>query len=433
MHPFSFPLLAESGRISDRALAKNKDAIYICTMVSTQTRKQPGSKDRIVKDGRINLTMNFGIRKGGLTKKQLGNPGVTDETWIAIEGWASQPLKDDIWDLIPLSTWNDEAFERFEMNPIMLYNHREPIGVWDEWEVVEGATPEESGLRVIGRVNRNWSDAWKVSDGILKTLSIQADIYDWRWNEELEAYLLTVIKLIEISVVDIPMLQSAVSELKSFIASAEADKSNNKNLDDMKYKELVKKLFTNINNALTEKGRDPIEFEDGQEEKAVAAVSKAIDEMVAENGETADLDQGALAEKVVSILEGDSSSESVNPDPNPTPDPAPSVNSNGFEAVGIEEITKRLDTLEKNLQATTGILKTISDKLASKDEKDDAIESSLGQIQKQLLFGKKPKEDSEGDPVPHIQSSTESKFKSGLGTGFQKVGMTAEAKAKTTE
>ena len=138
-----------------------------------------------------------------------------DEDFIYIGGHVSTTDSDSHRDIIPTSTWQKpESLERFRKNPIVLLNHDidKPIGkaILDEIKVTE------KGLYMMLAIDKTIKEASQIKKGILKAFSIRFILENYYYNSELDAFVITELKLLEVSVVSIPANENTISDyLKS--------------------------------------------------------------------------------------------------------------------------------------------------------------------------------------------------------------------------
>lgn len=142
---------------------------------------------------------------------------------ITIEGFASTSSKDRAWDIIPVTAWADpDARANYLMNPIVLayHDHTQPIGTCLDLE------PKEGGLfvriKLVRSLNVKVFDA--VRSGVLKSFSVGFRLKDLEYDEDNDAFILTKLELIEISVVSVPCNPEAVFQVIKSIKVSERNK-----------------------------------------------------------------------------------------------------------------------------------------------------------------------------------------------------------------
>jgi len=152
-----------------------------------------------------------------LVGKTIVMPGILQksEEDDTIEGWATTGAI-DLDNQIIEPTAFEEDLPAFMKNPIMRFMHEYPVGKWLD------AKAEVKGLYVKGKfasTERAKEVKQLVDEGIVKGLSIAAKIKEdgteWRHDDELDQDILhfTKLRLLEISVVDVPANPEAMLEL----------------------------------------------------------------------------------------------------------------------------------------------------------------------------------------------------------------------------
>ncbi len=138
---------------------------------------------------------------------------------ITIEGFASTSSKDRSWDIIPGTAWADpEARANYLMNPIVLafHDHKKPIGTCESLEVKDGGLFVR--IKLVRSLNEKVFDA--VRSGVLKSFSVGFRLLDLEYDQDTDAFILTKLELMEISVVSVPCNPEAVFQvIKSFKVS----------------------------------------------------------------------------------------------------------------------------------------------------------------------------------------------------------------------
>lgn len=144
------------------------------------------------------------------------NESSSDE--LTIEGFASTDDKDRTWDIIPGTTWADpEAQANYLKNPIVLayHDHKQPIGVCESLEVKQG------GLYVRIKLQRSLNEKVfdAVKSGVIKSFSVGFRMLDIEYDKGEDAYIITKLELVEISVVSVPCNPNAVFQVIKSLSS----------------------------------------------------------------------------------------------------------------------------------------------------------------------------------------------------------------------
>lgn len=144
------------------------------------------------------------------------NESSSDE--LTIEGFASTDDKDRTWDIIPGTTWADpEAKANYLKNPIVLayHDHKQPIGVCESLEVKQG------GLYVRIKLQRSLNEKVfdAVKSGVIKSFSVGFKMLDIEYDKGEDAYIITKLELVEISVVSVPCNPNAVFQVIKSLSS----------------------------------------------------------------------------------------------------------------------------------------------------------------------------------------------------------------------
>ena len=136
---------------------------------------------------------------------------LNDDEGFYIEGYASTPVKDRDWDIVPSSAIDTQNFEK---NPILLYQHNkaEPIGL------VTGIEKREDGLWVKAKLSETATTVQKlISEGILKAFSIGFILKDYYYSDQKDAFIYKDAELTELSIVSVPANQDALfAQVKEF-------------------------------------------------------------------------------------------------------------------------------------------------------------------------------------------------------------------------
>lgn len=134
----------------------------------------------------------------------------------SFEGMANVRVIDRIGDLIDPQAFS-ESIDEYMLNPVLRFNHEEGslIGSITEIRI------QDDGLWVKGEIGE-WAlaeDKWKqMQSGHLKALSIMGRVDEWEEKQTPDGqwfWYITKFYLIEISVVEIPMNQLSLFEVKS--------------------------------------------------------------------------------------------------------------------------------------------------------------------------------------------------------------------------
>jgi len=176
-------------------------------------------KERLVLEKNFTIPISFGENTASKAFEE-------DDDFIYIGGHVSTVDVDSYKDIIPTSTWEKpQSLERYKKNPIVLLNHDtdKPIGK----AIVNEIKVTDKGLYMMLAIDKTVKEASQIKKGILKAFSIRFTLDNYYYNPELDAWIITELKLLEVSVVSIPANENTISDyLKSL-----------KNNDTMKEKE----------------------------------------------------------------------------------------------------------------------------------------------------------------------------------------------------
>lgn len=136
----------------------------------------------------------------GPIKREEGGP--TDE-WI-VSGVASvSGFKEDGL-LIPMEVFAT-ARDEFMRTPNFMLSHNE-YNARDLVGLITDLDPKDDGLHFRAMVSKGEPAVWqKVLETVYRCVSINVRIMDGAWSESLRAFVATVIRMVEISIVPVPM------------------------------------------------------------------------------------------------------------------------------------------------------------------------------------------------------------------------------------
>jgi HK97 family phage prohead protease len=137
-----------------------------------------------------------------------------DDGSLYIEGMASTSDPDRIGDIVKADAWKEDGLTDYQKNPIILFNHNydRPIGRATELSITN------SGLRMKAKISKAAGEICNlIEEGVLNAFSVGFLVEDAVYNEKTGGLTITKAKLIENSVVSVPMNQDAIfSVSKSF-------------------------------------------------------------------------------------------------------------------------------------------------------------------------------------------------------------------------
>lgn len=213
---------------------------------------------------------------------------VVPENSIYFEGFASTVDKDRHQDIVISDFWTDETIAKFMVNPVLLFQHDQSNAVG---KIVQ-AEKRDEGLFVRGFVSKSWADAWRVEEGIIKSLSVWlwVDWDDIDYDYKSETWIMKSGELLEVSLVSIPANPSATFSVEKSLGS---DFDNfkfyfsNKNLSSMKtfkfknigdfVKNLIPKLNLKLGLDLNEDSTDEDILKAVEDAKSVEDVKKELE------------------------------------------------------------------------------------------------------------------------------------------------------------
>ncbi len=218
-----------------------------------------------------------------------------EEEDLIITGYASTNDIDRGGDIILPEAWRKGGLDNFSNNPILLFNHNynSPIGFVSDFSV------DEKGLKIVAKISKHAKEIYGlVKDGVLRTFSIGAGIRDADYNKKTDGFVIKDAELYEISVVSVPMNQSAVFSVK-------------KSLNEEDFKKFSHEVIGQDDNRVNTQDNPPSPAvvnstnkelkmdEDNLDAKLEAAVSKMLDRQAkaAEEKAAKEAAEKALAEK----------------------------------------------------------------------------------------------------------------------------------------